>query len=145
MIWKPFLPPEIVTRIGELGKLLPIPTRLLYGGITEEILLRWGFMTLLVWLPRRFLQKGQDKPRTAFIVGAIVVSSVVFALGHLPIAFLLIPEGSLALTTYVIIANSAFGLIAGYLYWKKGLESAIIAHMLTHVVLFAATLSGAYF
>jgi hypothetical protein len=49
------------------------------------------------------------------------------------------------MTTYVIIANSAFGFIAGFLYWRKGLESAIIAHMLTHVLLFAATLSGVYF
>lgn len=145
MIWKPFLPPEIVTRIGELGKLLPIPTRLLYGGVTEEILLRWGLMTLILWLPWRFLQKGQDKPKPAFIVGAIVVSSVIFGLLHLPIAFVFIPEGNLALTTYVIIANSAFGLIAGYLYWKKGLESAMIAHMLTHVLMLTATFLGAYF
>ena len=46
---KPFLSPEIVQRIGEFGKFLPLPTRLLYGGITEELLLRWGLMTLLVW------------------------------------------------------------------------------------------------
>jgi hypothetical protein len=145
MIWKPFLPPEVVTRIGELGKVLPIPTRLLYGGVTEELLLRWGLMTLLVWLPWRFLQKGQDIPKLAFIVGANVISSVIFGIGHLPIAFVFIPEGNLVLTAYVIIANSVFGFIAGYLYWKKGLESAMIAHMITHVLILTATFLGAYY
>jgi len=58
---------------------------------------------------------------------------------------MLFPEPTLALTLFVIVGNSAFGLIAGYLYWKKGLESAIIAHALTHVVMFTASYFGAYF
>ncbi|MGH9941318.1 MAG: CPBP family intramembrane glutamic endopeptidase [Pyrinomonadaceae bacterium] len=142
---KPFLSPEVIARIGEFGKFLPLLTRLLYGGITEELLLRWGLMTLLVWAAWRLFQKAQDRPKPAYFVGAIVISSVVFAIGHLPIAFMLFPEPTLALTLFVIIGNSAFGLIAGYLYWKKGLESAMIAHALTHVVMFTASYFGAYF
>jgi len=49
------------------------------------------------------------------------------------------------LTLFVVAGNSVFGLIAGYLYWRRGLESAIIAHMLTHVVLYIASYLGAYF
>ncbi len=49
ILWKPFLPSEFVTKSAELNKFVPLPTRLLYGGITEELLLRWGLMTLLVW------------------------------------------------------------------------------------------------
>ncbi|WP_225852851.1 hypothetical protein, partial [Haemophilus parainfluenzae] len=41
------LPPEFVTQAQRLD-IAPI-SRFLYGGITEEILLRWGLMTLLVW------------------------------------------------------------------------------------------------
>jgi hypothetical protein len=33
-------------------------------------------------------------------------------------------------------------LIGGYLYWKKGLESAMIAHMLAHVVMLTAIFFG---
>lgn len=145
LLSKPFLSPEVITRIAEFGKLLPFPTRLLYGGITEELLLRWGLMTLLVWAAWRLFQKGQNKPKPGYFVGAIVISSVVFGIGHLPIAFMLLPEATFALTLYVIVANSIFGLIAGYLYWKKGLESAIIAHMVVHVVLITASYFGAYF
>jgi hypothetical protein len=142
---KPFLPSEVLAKLGEFGKFFPLLTRLLYGGITEELLLRWGLMTLLVWVAWRLFQKGRDKPKPACFVGAILVSSVIFGIGHLPIAFLLFPEATFALTLFVIVGNSFFGLIAGYLYWKKGLESAMIAHMLAHVVMLTASYFGAYF
>jgi hypothetical protein len=144
-VLKPFLSPEVLARLSEYGKVLPLPTRLLYGGIIEELLLRWGLMTLLVWAAWRLFQKGRGQPKPAFFVGAILVSSLVFAIGHLPVAFMLFPEPTLALILFAIVANSAFGLIAGYLYWKKGLESAMIAHALTHVVMFTASYFGAYF
>ena len=57
------------------------------------------------------------------------MSSVVFGLGHLPIVFVLVPDARVALVLYVIVGNFFFGFIAGYIYWKKGLESAIIARM----------------
>ena len=145
LIWKPFLPPDVVTRVAELGTLMPIPTRILYGGFTEELLLRWGLMTLLVWIPWRAFQNRDEVPKPQYVVGAILISSLVFAIGHLPIASMLVPKLTILLTSYVIVANSVFGLIAGYLYWKKGLESAVLAHMLTHVVLISASYLGAYF
>ena len=142
LLWKPFLPPVFVSRAEQLNKILPTLTRLLYGGITEELLLRWGVMTLLVWLAWRLLQKGRGKPRVICFVSAIIISSVVFGLGHLPLASVLAVDFTVAIVSYIVVANSLFGLIAGYLYWKKGLEAAIIAHMLTHVVLIAAVTFG---
>jgi len=145
LLWKPFLPTEVVALIAEFGKFVPLPTRLLYGGITEELLLRWGLMTFLVWAAWRLFLKGQDKPKSAHFVVAILISSVVFGIGHLPITFLLFPQATAALIVFVVAANSLFGLIAGYLYWKKGLESAMIAHMLAHVVMLTASYFGVYF
>jgi len=144
-LWKPFLPLEVTELISKFGKLVPLPTRMLYGGITEELLLRWGLMTFLVWAMWRLFQKGQNKPQSAYFVVAILISSVVFGIGHLPVAFLLFPQAAAALIVFVVIANSMFGLIAGYLYWKKGLESAMIAHMLAHVVMHSASYLGMYF
>ena len=141
LVWfllKPFLPPEFVARSEELNKLLPLPTRLLYGGFTEELLLRWGLMTLLVWVAWRLFQKGRSKPHPICFIGAIIISAIIFGLGHLPVAFLIVPNASVALILYVVGANSIFGAIAGYLYWKKGLESAMLAHMLVHIVLVTA-------
>lgn len=143
--FKPYLPAEVIRIVGEFGKILPLPTRLLYGGITEELLLRWGFMTLLVWAAWRVFQKRQGSPKTVYFILAIIISSVGFGIGHLPIAFMLVSEPTLALILFVIVGNSAFGLVGGYLYWKKGLESAMIAHALTHIVLFTASYFEAYF
>jgi len=139
---RPFLTPEIVERGEKFARLLPLATRLLYGGITEELLLRWGFMTLVVWLGWRFIQKRNGKPTRGVLVASILLSSLVFAAGHLPLAFMLIPDATLVIVIFVITANSAFGLICGYLYWKKGLESAMIAHMVGHIIMFTATYLG---
>lgn len=144
-VLKPFMSPEVLVKLGELGKVLPLPVRLLYGGIIEELLLRWGLMTLLVWAAWRLFAKGRGQPKPAYFVGAILVSSLLFAIGHLPLAFMLFPEPTFAVIVFAIVGNSAFGLIGGYLYWKIGLESAMLAHALTHVVIFAASSFGAYF
>jgi len=99
-------------------------------------------MTLLVWLAWRLLQKGRGEPRVIFFAIAIIISSVVFGLGHLPMAAALGVDFTVAIVSYVVVANSVFGLIAGYLYWRKGLEAAVIAHMLTHVILTTAIYFG---
>jgi len=136
---KPTLPPEFAVRAAQFNRLLPIATRLLYGGVTEEILLRWGLLTFLVWVAWKLLQRGHGQPRDAYFVGAILLSSIVFGLGHLPIAFALGSHLTVPIVLYVVTVNSVFGLIAGYLYWRKGLEAAITAHMLTHIGIVAAS------
>lgn len=142
---KSFLTTETIERISSFTRLLPLPTRFLYGGITEELLLRWGLMTLLVWIGWRVFQKALAKPTSTWFVVAILVSAFVFGLGHLPAALLLLGETTIAVVLFVIVANSAFGIVAGYLYWKYGLESAMIAHVLCHVLLATASYAGAYF
>jgi Type II CAAX prenyl endopeptidase Rce1-like len=138
VLFRPLLPFVFVTRAERLNVAMPFVTRLLYGGITEELLLRWGFMTLLVWAAWRMFQRGRGTPRATYFVSAIVISSIVFGIGHLPIVRALGVDFTLPIVAFIVFANSLFGLIAGYLYWRKGLEAAIIAHMATHIVLVTA-------
>ena len=133
------LPPEFAARAEQFNRLMPIPTRLLYGGVTEEVLIRWGLLTLVVWAAWKIFQHGDGQPRRVYFVSAILFSSVMFGIGHLPLAFALGSSLSLPVVLYVVTANSVFGLIAGYLYWRKGLEAAIIAHMLTHIGIISAS------
>lgn len=136
VLWRPFLPPQFASKAEGFNQILPPITRLLYGGITEEVLLRWGLMTFLVWAGWKVFQRGRGNPGTSAFIMAIILSSVVFGIGHLPLAVGLNGGvAALSLITYVVVANSAFGLIAGYLYWRRGLESAIVAHMTTHGVI----------
>jgi len=110
---------------------LTLAARFLYGGITEELFMRYGLMTLIVWLSSKLL-KG-TKPAVYWI--GIIVSTLLFALGHFPIVFQVVESPSVILISYVLIGNSIGGLIFGWLYWKKGLESAFLAHIFAHVAM----------
>ncbi len=131
LIFKPVLPAEF-TELSQ--KLQPtLAARFLYGGLTEEIMMRFGFMTLVVWLFSKVF-KGL---RPLVYWTGIIVAAIVFALGHFPIAFQSVASPSPAFLGYILIGNSVGGIIFGWLYWKKGLESAFLAHLLAHVVLVA--------
>jgi hypothetical protein len=113
---------------------IPVAAKILYGGVTEEVLMRWGLMTVLVWLPWRFIQKRIGLPRTSHIVAAIVVAALLFGVLHLPAAAAMGANLNLSVVTYIIIGNTVPGVLFGILYWRYGLEAAIIAHALGHAV-----------
>jgi membrane protease YdiL (CAAX protease family) len=120
---------------------IPIVARVLHGGISEELLLRWGLMTALTWLAWRFLQQRRGPVRAGVVWLAIAVSAIIFAAGHLPAASVLLGSLDVAVVVFVIGVNTALGLLFGYLFWRHGLESAMIAHALAHAVSFLAELS----
>ncbi|WP_300672747.1 CPBP family intramembrane glutamic endopeptidase [Soonwooa sp.] len=115
----------------ELEKFKPnVLNRFFYGGITEEILMRFGIMTFLVWI---LFKISKNKNSWIYWVG-IIISSALFGLGHLPVVASLVSNPSIQLISYIILGNFIGGLIFGWLYWKKGLETAMIAHIFTHLV-----------
>lgn len=138
LLWQPFLPSDFVTKSSEISGNMPFLTRIFFGGITEELLMRWGLMTLFVWIGWRIFQRGKGKPQPVYFIMAILLSSLLFGVGHLPIAFSFQTQVNAVFIAYIIMANSLFGLIAGYLYWQKGLESAMVAHGIVHIVLVIA-------
>lgn len=107
---------------------------LLYGGIAEEILLRWGLMSLVIWVlarafPGRAARGGT--PSAALAWTGIVVAAAVFAAGHLPaLALAVEPTGAIVARTLAL--NLLAGLAYGWLYWRHGLESAMVAHAASH-------------
>jgi membrane protease YdiL (CAAX protease family) len=112
----------------------PLHARILYGGITEEVLLRWGLMTAFTWLAWRLFQGkcGAVKPVLTWL--AIAVSALLFGVGHLPVASFLIGSLNGPVVLFVVGLNATFGLVFGWLFWRRGLESAMIAHAMTHFV-----------
>lgn len=63
---------------------------------------------------------------------------MIFGLLHLPSTAILIPITSFTIARAIML-NGIAGAIFGWLYWKKGLESAIILHftagLIIHVIL----------
>lgn len=129
LIFTPFLPQEFV----ELGESLKpsLAARFLYGGLTEEILMRFGFMTLAVFITSKVFGNLNN---TVYWIG-ILFAAFLFALGHFPVAYNAVGNPSVVLLGYILIGNSIGGVIFGWLYWKNGLESAFLAHIFTHVVM----------
>lgn len=106
-----------------------------YGGIGEEILLRLFFMTLIVWIIGKIKRsKNNILENNPAMWSAIIISAVVFGLGHLPITSTVTPLTALVIIRAIVL-NGVGGVIFGWLYWKKGLESAMIAHFSADIVL----------
>lgn len=106
----------------------------LYGAIGEEIQLRLFFMSFLVWVSTKlFRKKGTIvSPITGWI--AIIIAALFFGLGHLPITAQL-TELTPLVVSRAFVLNGIPGVVFGWLFWKKGLESAMIAHFATDIVL----------
>jgi membrane protease YdiL (CAAX protease family) len=91
-------------------------------------------MTLIVWIFFKIKKTADGKPTTIGIWLAIIITAIIFGLGHLPIT------GSITTITPLIVAravilNGIGGIIFGWLYWKKGLESAMISHFSADILL----------
>lgn len=127
-------PPEMPSPHSQSA--LPLLSAVLYGGITEEILTRWGVMTLCVWLLWHLFQSGSGVPSDTTLWFGVALSALAFGLGHLPAARALSGGLRSDVVVWVVVGNTSFGFITGYLYWQFGLDSAMVAHALAHTLAF---------
>jgi len=103
-----------------------------YGGIAEEVLFRLFLMSLFVWIISKIIRKKELENVVIWI--AIIVPSVLFGLGHLGITGAL-TEITAEVVIRAVLLNGVGSIIFSILYWKRGLESAIIAHFSTDIIL----------
>ena len=115
-----------------------------YGGIAEEVLLRLFFVSLLVWIIFKIKWFKNGRPSLIGIWISIVLAAIFFGLGHLPATAQIMPLTGLVVIRAIVL-NGAGGIIFGWLYWKKGLESAIIAHFSADIILHVITPFAASF
>jgi hypothetical protein len=125
--------PEALTSVDPSAS-VGLAVKLLSGGITEELRVRWGAMTLCLWLAWRLLQHGRGAPGRAALTTSVILSAALFAVGHLPAAQVLAGLLMWDVVTFVLIGNSVFGLLVGGLYARWGLESAMLAHVAAHAM-----------
>lgn len=114
------------------GFIMPLHAKLLYGGVVEELLTRWGLMTLFTWAAWRVTGARQPVGRGAYIIGAML-AALLFAAGHLPLLFMLVPNPPAAVLAAVLAGNAVPGLLFAWLFRRFGLESAMLAHALAHL------------
>lgn len=104
-----------------------------YGGITEELMVRLFGMTLIVWILAKVTRKEQENIPRSFYYIAIFLATILFGVAHLPVTVQAFGGLTALIVIRAIVLNGVLGLWFGYLYWKKGLEYAIIAHMAADV------------
>lgn len=104
------------------------------GGITEEIMSRLFLVSLLVWLMARL--GGGPKP---WMYGtAIVIAALLFGLSHLPAAVHAGMANNPQAMAGIVLSNAPVALLCGWLFWKYGLEHAMVAHFSADFVLHVA-------
>jgi len=139
-LMNPFADTDLVVETATISSLFSqLLLGLLYGGIVEELLLRWGVMSLLVWIGWRLIQRGQGQAHPVLIWVAITLAAVLFGIGHLP-AMASMVELTPLIIFRTILLNALGGLLFGWLYWRHSLETAMVAHAATHVGFFMINL-----
>jgi hypothetical protein len=107
---------------------------ILYGGITEELMMRWGLMTLLAWIGWRLFQRDTGRPSPVIMWTSLALAAVLFGIGHLP-ATAMLTALTPAIVARAVVLNSFAGIIFGWLYWRRSLEAAMVAHATFHAAL----------
>lgn len=105
-----------------------------YGGIVEEVLLRLFLMSLLAWLGKFISHTADRLPASGVLWVANILAAIIFGLGHLPATATIIPLTPLVITRAIVL-NGLAGVAFGWLYWKRGLEAAMISHFSADIVL----------
>lgn len=134
-LFQPFLGEAWVAYIQEQPRtMLYTLAGLLYGGITEELLTRWGLLTLVAWLGWKLLQRSRGLPKPSIMWSAIVLAAVLFGVLHLPALAVAVSLTPL-LVVRTVLLNALGALAVGWLYWRRSLEAAMMAHAMAHVAM----------
>jgi hypothetical protein len=108
-----------------------------YGGIDEEIFVRFGVMTLLVLALGKIFRTAEHRPTGIAFWLSNIIAAALFGLGHLPATAMLMPLTTLVVLRAVLL-NGIPGVVFGLLYWKRGLESAMVSHFAADLILHVA-------
>lgn len=128
--------PEL-TGSYEASKHFDAPTwiaSILYGGIIEEVMLRLFFMSLLALIGWKLLFRKENAVPEKMLVISNIIAAALFAAGHLPATIQTFGHLTPILIFRCFLINGAFGIVFGRLYRKHGIQYAMLAHLLTHIV-----------
>jgi hypothetical protein len=105
----------------------------LYGGVTEEVLMRWGVMSIVAWLISRARRPRMSPPDPAVMWTAIIIAALLFGAGHLPAIAVSGARLTATIVVRTILLNALGGIVFGWLFWRRNLEAAMVSHASTHV------------
>lgn len=125
-----YLPPEL-PELGHRG----ISGGLLVSigaAVGEEVWLRLGVMTILAWILLRLRGGHNVSPAIGWF--AVTGSALAFAAMHVPQLASYGAANSVGVTA-TMLGNTLVGVLFGYLYWRRSLVAAMVAHLAVDLVL----------
>ncbi len=114
-------PPTWMAFLGSIG-----------AGIREEVWLRMGFLSFIVWLCLTTTRRATAGP--VIFWTANLLAALMFGALHLPQAHLLLGLTG-PVVAFVLIGNGVPGLVWGWLYRRDGLVAAMISHTVADLVM----------
>lgn len=103
-------------------------------GLGDEIVFHLFWMTILVWIIYKIQKPANNQPTPIGVWIPIVIVSLLAVLKSV------IHASSLLAGAQVLVIVSIGMIPFGWLYWKKGIESAMIAHFTSTLLLVLLTL-----
>ncbi|OCL25503.1 hypothetical protein U472_14265 [Orenia metallireducens] len=116
---------ESIATMEDLRMKRYLSGRIIYDGMIAEIIMRWGLLSLIIWLFNIYLGSINNYIRLI----AIAILGVMSGLVRLLIYFRKGCEITKAFIGLVFFSNIIASLIFGVLFWWRGLMAAMIAHM----------------
>jgi len=108
-------------------------SNIFYSGLVQEVLLRWGIMTTIIYV---LSSKGQDLNKWVYLVG-IIFTAILFAFAQSSA----ISFGDMTPIVWlrILLLNALDGILYGWLYYKFHFEASVLSHMLTNVLIIGGT------
>jgi len=129
MLFRPQLDSRTLRSMESVRRRAGLWGRVLYGGIVEETMCRFGCMNLLTW--GLFAAAG---PSAWGLWVGIVLSGLLFGLGHIPSYRQAGCAGTAWFYATEIVLNLWAACIFGWLFATHGLFAAMVAHATFHLV-----------
>ena len=107
---------------------------ILYGGVIEEVMMRLFLMSLFALIGWKLFFRKEAAVPVKVLIGANVLAALLFAAGHLPATMTTFGELTPLIILRCFLLNGAVGLVFGRLYRKYGIQYAMLAHALLHIV-----------
>ena len=129
-------PLSLIANLGAESDTYPFGWELLpasfKAGVVEEIANRLFLVSLFVWIGRFFKRDKEGRPANGVYWTGIVLAGLFFGWAHVD-ARLSNPAVPLWGYALIMVLSSMLGIYFGWLFWKLGLEWAMIAHFVYDV------------
>ena len=105
------------------------------AGVQEELFSRLFLVTGLAWLGSLIWHEADGRPTPANLWIAILLSALAFGWAHIDDK-LSIPGAAPGDIVLLMLVTTILGMIFGVLYWKLGIECAVLTHFTFDAIAF---------